>query len=147
MSVLNGTLHKRTRLSGEGKKVSNPFLSPCPLCGHAIEINGSRVAKIKVGFGSRWIEEKNPTPTRRVDGAVEDEFIMKKVYFPRTITVRICGSQNCQTHPNVASLVWEDTRNRTIATDGTETYAPRGNPDTKERPIDPSWMTSRGKKL
>lgn len=121
---------------------------PCPLCGRVPEWSAP-LAEIKVGFSHKWIEDKDQPTLTMVDGVIFEHFGMKKVYFPRTIKARICGSKACLAHPDLLKLIPVEGAPKHLhtPTDRSETFRTTKEVCKDDRPIDPSWLTARGKKL
>lgn len=146
MSILNGKLHRRIRVQPTGlNKVSSPYQALCPLCGGGIEWVTSTLAKVKTGMGSKWVEDKeHPSIVYDDQGEPHTEFAMKRIKFPLLSTLRICHRPDCQKKITEIVPEWDKNTLRLPERDLSRT---RSTNEAGEKPIDPSWMTARGKRL
>jgi hypothetical protein len=126
---------------------SIPGCDPCPVCNGKVEWVKSILVKFLTGYGAKYVEDKDNPNLQMVGGQLIETFVMKKVSFPKLEKRRICGSTACLKYPRVREVIAEWTPGSHTIPDGDETRYNRGSKAKGDLTIDPSWMTSRGKRF
>ena len=115
----------------------------CPLCNQPLQWVTSTLAKVVLGYGSRYIEDKDQSRlSLNEEGELVETVVMKRIGYPNTAKLRICHRTECQRKILEIIPEWDKGQLRLPERDLSKQ---RSTKEKGELTIDPRWMTSRGR--